>query len=518
MRPLSVLQARRHWESEIGAVSGLVEWPRENFAEGIAMENARRSRFQIEPGYLGLSATMATLLVYEPALHSFAKVGYFELILMPFMLCSLLAFTVMGLLLAAVGHREPQGSLWWERRAVRNGVVAAGALGFLVLLFAEVLTVTVGAVGLVAGTGSALTVSAWGRRYAGCSIQKALLHIAVSCVLGALLMNLIGTVPPMVACVLFLCLAVIGSDMASWGAGTQSHGTQSCADVQPDNPHAEPSRARTALRPLLAGLAEPLIGLFLFSLMFSTMGDHGVYLYYLSFLLGTLASGLCIVPLLMVNSKRPLLNLIYQVILPLLGLVLIVVALVAPPGLQGAVARSGFMLFFAGASMLFCASVVGYMTAGEFSQRLILGTSLAAYGLGGVAGTAIVLAGGRNELITSTFLALTCIYIVALAIRPSLLAWLGRDTTSSTEDEAAEAQVQRENYVGAVAAQFSLTEREREILAHVVEGHSSSHVARALFISESTVRGHMHHIYQKLGVASRDELVALLRTGRIGHN
>lgn len=463
------------------------------------MSKVKRGRFQLESSYLGLAASLATLLVYEPALHSFAPFGRFDEVVTLFVLCSLLAFVIAAIALVACRCRE-------RSRWLRNGLAVFGSAAFLAVLFLPLPSAATVVAGFVAGTGSALVMEAWGVRYRGCSIQKALLHIAVSCILAALLMNLIGTVPPAVSGALFVILALAGSDMASWGAEGGEN------EVGETGNAASDSRAAVSwktLRSMLAGLAEPLIGLFLFSLIFSTLGDHRVYLYYLSFLLGTLASGLCIVPLLLVSSRRPLLNLIYQVILPLLGLVLIVVALVVPADFQGAVSRSGFMLFFAFASMLFCASVVGYATAGEFPARLILGTSMGAYGLGGIVGTAIVMGGGRTDLITSIFLALTCIYIVALALRPSVLAWLGKGSLGFGAAAATADEEQRhESSVDVLASRCGLTEREREILGHVAAGHSSSHVARVLFISESTVRGHVHHIYQKLGVSSREELIA----------
>lgn len=242
---------------------------------------------------------------------------------MPFVLCALLAFTATAVVLMAV---QGLGRCRW----LRDGLVALGSAALLAVMAFELPGAATVVAGLVAGAASALVIEAWGMRYRGCSIQKALLHIAASCVLAALLMNLIGTIPLAASGTLFLILSVVGADLPAWGASVQTAGESSAAVP------------RESLRPLLAGLAEPLIGLFLFSLMFSTLGDHRVYLYYLSFLLGTLASGLCIVPLLLINSKRPLLNLMYQVILPFLGLVLIVVALVVPTALQGAVSRSGF--------------------------------------------------------------------------------------------------------------------------------------------------------------------------------
>ncbi|MEY8459708.1 helix-turn-helix transcriptional regulator [Eggerthellaceae bacterium 24-137] len=460
------------------------------------MTHMKQGRFQIEPSCLGLSATLATLPVFEPALHSFATLDRFHEVVTPFVLCALLSFTATAIVLLLA-----QGIARY--RWLRDSLALVGAGALLAIMVFDLPWIVAVPGGLVAGAASAFVMEAWGMRYCGCSIQKALLHIAVSCVLAALLMNLVGTTPLVASAALFLILSVVGADMPAW-------------DVSVKKAEEMPASC-ASFRPLLVGLAEPLIGLFLFSLMFSTLGDHRVYLYYLSFLLGTLASGLCIVPLLLINSKRPLLNLIYQVILPLLGLVLIVVALMAPIGFQGAVSRSGFMLFFAFAAMLFCASIVGYLTAGEFAPRRILGVSMGAYGLGGVIGTAVVLAGGRTEFITSVFLALTCIYIVSLAIKPSVLAWLGKESAGLSAPGAADDEEKpREDAANALADRFGLTEREREILGQIAAGHSSSYVARVLFISESTVRGHVHHLYQKLGVSSREELIALVAVEQRG--
>jgi DNA-binding NarL/FixJ family response regulator len=51
----------------------------------------------------------------------------------------------------------------------------------------------------------------------------------------------------------------------------------------------------------------------------------------------------------------------------------------------------------------------------------------------------------------------------------------------------------------------SLSTREREILDLVVEGSTNREMAKALFITETTVKVHLRHIYEKLGVRSRTE-------------
>ena len=50
-----------------------------------------------------------------------------------------------------------------------------------------------------------------------------------------------------------------------------------------------------------------------------------------------------------------------------------------------------------------------------------------------------------------------------------------------------------------------LTEREREILSLIAVGHSNKLIARELKITEGTVKVHVKHLLQKLGLASRVE-------------
>lgn len=53
-----------------------------------------------------------------------------------------------------------------------------------------------------------------------------------------------------------------------------------------------------------------------------------------------------------------------------------------------------------------------------------------------------------------------------------------------------------------------LTEREREVLNLVVQGHSNQQIADAMVISLSTVKAHISNIISKLQVASRAEAIA----------
>jgi DNA-binding CsgD family transcriptional regulator/tetratricopeptide (TPR) repeat protein len=64
-------------------------------------------------------------------------------------------------------------------------------------------------------------------------------------------------------------------------------------------------------------------------------------------------------------------------------------------------------------------------------------------------------------------------------------------------------------------APWHLTNREREILGHLVEGLTYGQIARALVISEKTVSSHVSSLLRKTGTTSRRELAALaLRSPR----
>lgn len=58
-----------------------------------------------------------------------------------------------------------------------------------------------------------------------------------------------------------------------------------------------------------------------------------------------------------------------------------------------------------------------------------------------------------------------------------------------------------------VGARYNLTKRENEVLLLLAKGRTAPYLARDLFISESTARTHIAHIYRKMNVNSQQELL-----------
>ncbi|MET7550488.1 response regulator transcription factor [Streptomyces sp. NBC_01724] len=61
----------------------------------------------------------------------------------------------------------------------------------------------------------------------------------------------------------------------------------------------------------------------------------------------------------------------------------------------------------------------------------------------------------------------------------------------------------------------TLTDRERDILGQLSQGLGNRDIARALFISEATVKTHLGRIYDKLGVDTRAGAVSVAKEQRL---
>jgi DNA-binding NarL/FixJ family response regulator len=65
------------------------------------------------------------------------------------------------------------------------------------------------------------------------------------------------------------------------------------------------------------------------------------------------------------------------------------------------------------------------------------------------------------------------------------------------------------------AGRPTLTDRERDILGQLGRGLGNREIARALFISEATVKTHLGRIYDKLGVDTRAGAVSVAKEQRL---
>jgi two-component system nitrate/nitrite response regulator NarL len=56
------------------------------------------------------------------------------------------------------------------------------------------------------------------------------------------------------------------------------------------------------------------------------------------------------------------------------------------------------------------------------------------------------------------------------------------------------------------AERAQLSQREREIIILIAQGYKNKEIAEKMFITEQTVKNHLHNVFDKLGVSDRLEL------------
>jgi DNA-binding NarL/FixJ family response regulator len=131
---------------------------------------------------------------------------------------------------------------------------------------------------------------------------------------------------------------------------------------------------------------------------------------------------------------------------------------------------------------------------------------------------AIVLTGSesKNEFVQA--MKLGCSGIMLKQTAPDLIAkcirkvnggeiWLDSQTTAAVMWQFASPQeVSGKQRHGKGRDQGGLSEREREVADLAGQGYKNREMAKKMFISEQTVKNHLHNIFEKLGLSGRKEL------------
>ncbi len=90
-----------------------------------------------------------------------------------------------------------------------------------------------------------------------------------------------------------------------------------------------------------------------------------------------------------------------------------------------------------------------------------------------------------------------------MSILGPFLRWAGRPGPLRVKNGGA---------FSALLEKYGITDREAEIIRLLFEGKDNKAITEVLFISDHTVKNHIHHIYQKLGIGNRIQLVQCFRT------
>lgn len=136
----------------------------------------------------------------------------------------------------------------------------------------------------------------------------------------------------------------------------------------------------------------------------------------------------------------------------------------------------------------------------------------------GIAATTVI----RTELPETEVIALTSVLesaSVVAAVKAGAIGYLLKDTRAPELRRAIKAAAAGQVQLSPQASAYlmrevrtahppeALTERETAVLRLLAQGQSNKDIARALQVSEDTVKSHVKHILAKLGVQSRTQAV-----------
>lgn len=474
-------------------------------------------------------AFFATLPLYSPNLVMFHDLlSGSELFMTPFVNSMMATAVAAGVGVALASTR------WGVSSFVRFPVVFASAVCYLAGFGLFALTLGLegfGSAGLAAVAGMAISLGmvllcvAWGTYLSVFDLRRALLSFSLMIGMASLIELLLSSVAIQVSLVAFGLLMVLGVALPCWKA---AHGSLVRIAGQAGGEDRELERFATEASGVLCGpkgflrgvrgmasvLAMPFVGLLVFAFVMGVRKFLVFDLFYIE-ALGGIVAALVVLPLCMVKTERPLLSLIYQVLLPLFALVLVVLnAFPVGTAFQWLAATFSYV-FYGVVGILALASLCAMAHAREFPPTLIYGLTVAGFALASSCG---IMCGSlpsfEDQQGGPILLVVSTVCFAFLVAAPLLAAWRreGREgpglenATRSTENAPTQLQRRCER----VAGEHGLSPRETEILAYLGRGHGIAFIAGTLVISESTVRTHVKSIYRKLEVSSREELLQLI--------
>ena len=497
----------------------------------------------------GFACLLATLLIYSAAAMPFQR---FETLpdfvaVLHDALRTAAAAGVAGTLVAGLGHarllralpvRVASALLFAAGNAVFCGMALGGALPEWALW----------PVGVAMGLGCLGQLVAWARILARYNLRQATGVVAAAAVAAALAgwAQLFLSEPGAVALFMALTLAAawmpfvpgLRRDERPSGEGAE------CPDAG-DEPAAQRPLILARLRPFLDMTLVPGLGLACFAMLMAMRGELFFESYATYVVIQVVVAALLLVCMLL-PASTPLLRAVYRGLIPALGVVLLAFNYMSESILGGSSLEvTAVIVLYTAAALLTLSTLAGMAHAAEFSCELVACTGVALFclvtvGTQRVCADIAVDASQVRVLIVVTsglYAAGMAVHALWRGLRADHEALMGEERPAaagvlgalggpaqapagkpapegSACPDGAEALIVDagiESRCDALARKYALTAREREVLGYLARGHNGVYISDELLISPNTVRTHIHNIYRKLDVASREDIIRAVR-------
>jgi DNA-binding CsgD family transcriptional regulator len=396
--------------------------------------------------------------------------------------------------------------------------VGSGSLALTVWLKP---TLSLSVVGIVlTGLGSAVTFLVWGKQLAGLSLKGVLFHmIAGSFITAAVYLFTTFLVPITQQFVTVLLPAITGLLLIRTGNNKRrvdcscpgSGGVRGAEGVTGTMGTTRADRIFSLdllLLVVLVGLSFGMIRAMTFGHLTSSMR-----LLTLATVIGIAIGGLLLLATAIVFKKSNHLYLMSQISFPLLAAGFLLTPIVPTafpwPVVVFSIGHNYFYVLlwvlYVDQTQQMGRNAVAVFAIGQFA---FLGSMLIGSLIGESLMFAVSFSGQAITIISSVM-----VYLIIMG-----LTFMFRRSRAQKEAVLDNTRLNIEEACRIVAARFSLTPREADILILLAKGHSRSEICDMLYLSVNTVKSYTAHLYEKLGIHSRREAARLVEAERSREN
>lgn len=341
------------------------------------------------------------------------------------------------------------------------------------------------------------SVLAYGSFAVLCSalLDQVLFQLPAALNLGVLFALLVvGTIPPLL--------------------GTRLHGSKAVdaahvAQTRSDNDFDGVLPLDSSLKDLLEAISSSMAGLIVFAVYSNAIDDPFPSVGLSGTVFGLVIAGFAIYIAAQFGKRRFTAPFIYWIVFPFVAATLIVLdsfPLGSPAFMVGA---AGITIFCSGLGMFAVAFLLIASKSNDLSPYRSISFSLAIFSLAGLMGTALGHSGLSSDERGSILLVLSTLYMVYLLFSPAIQLWTMRKGSDDPNEKPGD-KLDLIDTCTRLSHLHGLSPREEEVLVYIGQGYNSPYIAKALFISDSTVRSHIKSIYRKMGITSRMELLDLV--------
>lgn len=483
--------------------------------------------------FFGVGAVFAAFL---NALHNYhALSASSSPALFPFIDGALAGALVFGVLfaLASITFARRESNFFLQRKEVTLGLSVAFMLSGCIFLIVETVfpnaisPVVLSAIGTVFGIGGLAAAFLWGAVFAKLEPQSSLFAAAASFGLACLfnlfvelvqnpLANYIGCAALVIVSAYLLPIASASSGKGS--SDTDSSSVSGCIDTSDKATEEKDTellgakgKAASAAKQLWMPLVGAVLATFIFGLTWdSTASGLIISNEPLTVTLRSLAGPLVTVAIIMVavirkpDSSVP--RIIQSALFPLAIALLLALPTIKTENLYVSAFTS--LLDKASFSVIIISIWAAITSASRTSQipaHILLPFCLGLLGGSAYAGLNLIHVIGMHGQTLCLIL-----FAIYLALISTSFAINTRTEKASIVIEATSPTASIQKRSDALAAAHGLSPRELEVLYLLGRGYNHGYIATRLYISENTVRTHVRHIYSKLGISSREDLIELI--------